>query len=213
MPGAAEEKHAAAARAALSAADPSMAALIERIGPKSLADRRGPEEDAFASLARIITGQQVSTSAARTIWTRVCGEFGGREPTATEAAEGEERLRGCGLSGRKASYIAGIGAAIASGRLDPEAFSGADDEYVIEELVALRGLGPWSAEMFLMFHLGRPDVFSGGDLGLRNGIRIALELEEAPSPEEAVALAERWRPQRTLAAIYLWAAVAVELPS
>ena len=213
MPGAAEEKHAAAARAALSAADPSMAALIERIGPKSLADRRGLEEDAFASLARIITGQQVSTSAARTIWTRVCGEFGGREPTAMEAAEGEERLRGCGLSGRKASYIAGIGAAIASGQLDPKAFSGADDEYVIEELVALRGLGPWSAEMFLMFHLGRPDVFSGGDLGLRNGIRIALELEEAPSPEEAVALAERWRPQRTLAAIYLWAAVAVELPS
>jgi DNA-3-methyladenine glycosylase II len=212
MSRAAEARRGAAARAELSALDPAMAALIERIGPKSLADRRGPGEDAFSSLARIITGQQVSTSAARTIWARVVEEFGGREPTAAEAAEGEQRLRVCGLSGRKASYIAGIGAAIAAGELDPDGFAAADDEDVIEALVGLRGLGPWSAEMFLMFHLGRPDVFSGGDLGLRNGIRIALDLDEVPSPEEAVALAERWRPHRTLAAIYLWAAVAVELP-
>ena len=164
------EQTAARARAELAATDPAMAALIERIGPRSREDRRSASEDPFASLARIITGQQVSTGAARTIWGRVCEEFGGREPTAAEAAEGEERLRGCGLSGRKAAYIAGIGAAISSGEIEPEALAEADDEEVIEMLTALRGLGRWSAEMFLMFHLGRPDVFSGGDLGLRNGI-------------------------------------------
>ena len=83
---------------------------------------------------------------------------------------------------------------------------------MIEALVKLRGLGRWSAEMFLMFHLERPDVFSAGDLGLRKGIRLALGLDQAPTPAEAEAIAERWRPHRTLAAIYLWAAAAVELP-
>jgi DNA-3-methyladenine glycosylase II len=197
---------------ALAEADPAIAALIDRIGPRSLADRRRDHEDPFEALARIVTGQQVSTGAARTIWTRVVAEFGDRAPTAAEAAEGEDRLRSCGLSGRKASYISGIGAAIASGELDTEALATADDEGVIEALTALRGIGRWSAEMFLMFYLARPDVFSGGDLGLRNGIRLVHELEQVPSPEEAVAIAERWRPHRTLASVYLWAAVSVELP-
>jgi DNA-3-methyladenine glycosylase II len=197
---------------ALAEADPAIAALIDRIGPRSLADRRRDHEDPFEALARIVTGQQVSTGAARTIWTRVVAEFGDRAPTAAEAAEGEDRLRSCGLSGRKASYISGIGAAIESGELDTDALATADDESVIEALTALRGVGRWSAEMFLMFYLARPDVFSGGDLGLRNGIRLVHELERVPSPEEAVAIAERWRPHRTLASVYLWAAVSVELP-
>lgn len=196
---------------ALAATDPAMAALIERIGPKSRDERRRGE-DPFDALARIITGQQVSTAAARTIWGRVCESFGGRAPTAEEAAGSEERLRAAGLSGRKASYIAGIGAAIAAGEIDFEALREAEEEEAVEVLTRLRGLGRWSAEMFMMFHLERPDVFSGGDLGLRNGIRIALGLEAAPSPDEAVAIAERWRPHRTLAAIYLWEAVHVELP-
>ena len=196
---------------ALAATDPAMAALIERIGPMSREDRRR-REDPFEALARIITGQQVSTAAARTIWNRVCEGFGGRAPTAAEAAEGEERLRAAGLSGRKASYIAGIGAAIAGGEIDIAALHEADEEEAVTVLTGLRGLGRWSAEMFLMFHLGRTDVFSGGDLGLRNGIRIALELDAPPTPQEAVEIAERWRPHRTLAAIYLWEAVHVELP-
>jgi len=197
---------------ALAQCDPAMAVLIDRLGPRSLDARRSGTEDPFVALARIITGQQVSTSAARTIWGRVCDEFGGRPPTAPEARDGEQRLRNCGLSGRKASYISGLGAAISAGELETEALADAEDEVVIEELVRLRGLGRWSAEMFLMFHLGREDVFSGGDLGLRNGIRIAHRLEATPTPEQATAIAERWRPHRTLAAIYLWAAVAVELP-
>jgi DNA-3-methyladenine glycosylase II len=198
---------------ALAAADPAMAALIDRIGPRSLADRRRNHGDPFEALARIVTGQQVSTGAARTIWARVLAEFGDRAPTAAEAAEGEERLRSCGLSGRKASYISGIGAVIASGELDTEALVVADDESVIETLTALRGVGRWSGEMFLMFYLGRPDVFSGNDLGLRNGIQLVHDLDEVPSPEQAVAIAERWRPHRTLASVYLWAAVSVELPA
>lgn len=184
-----------------------MATLIERLGPLSIEDRRrrgGP----FEELARIVTGQQVSTAAARTIWARVETEFGGRPPGAVEAAEGEDRLRGCGLSGRKAAYISGIGEAVAGGELDLPALPARSDEEVIEALTAIRGLGRWSAEMFLMFQLERPDVFSAGDLGLRNGIRIALELEQAPSVDLATEIAERWRPVRTLASIYLWAAVA-----
>lgn len=211
---AAADDGSAEATAQLAATDPAIAALIERVGPRSLADRRrGRTDDPFGALARIVTGQQVSTAAARTIWGRVCEEFGGEGPGAAEAAVGEERLRACGLSGRKASYIAGIGGAIASGELDTDSLLEATDEEAIEQITELRGLGRWSAEMFLMFHLGRPDIFSGGDLGLRNGIRIALDLDQPPSPEEAEEIAERWRPHRTLASIYLWAAVAVELPA
>ena len=196
---------------ALAATDPAMAALIERIGPRSRGSRmRGGSH--FEDLARIVVGQQVSTAAARTIWGRVCEAFGGRAPTPEEVVGAEDTLRGCGLSGRKASYVAGIGEAIVGGEFVPEELVEMPDAEVIETMTALKGLGRWSAEMFLMFNLGRPDVFSGGDLGLRNGIKIALELEEAPTPEESIEIAERWQPQRTLACIYLWEAVHVSLP-
>jgi DNA-3-methyladenine glycosylase II len=201
------------ARAELAASDPAMAALIERLGPRALEQRRNRGDDPFAGLARIITAQQVSTAAARTVWDRVCDEFGGRAPGAADAAAGEQRLREAGLSGRKASYIAGVGAAISSGELDLEALIEAEDEVVMEELLRLRGLGRWSGEMYLMFELGRADVFSGGDLALRNGIRLLHDLEQAPSAEEAEEISQRWRPNRSLAAIYLWAAASVELPN
>ncbi len=100
----------------------------------------------------------------------------------------------------------GIGEAVLSGELDPDGLDEASDEEVIETLVALRGLGRWSAERFLMFDLDRPDVFSGGDLGLRRGIQIAYEMEEPPTPQEAEVIAERWSPNCTLASFYLWAA-------
>ena len=188
----------------LQASDPAMADLIERHGPRSIAERRRDHE-AFEELVRIIVAQQVSTSAARSIWGRICAAHGERPPTAAEA---EETLRGCGLSGRKASYVVGIAGAFEAGRLDGERLRAADDDQVVESLTGERGLGRWSAEMFLMFHLGRPDIFSGGDLGLRNGARYALGLEQVPSPEKLELIAERWRPQRTLAAIYLWEAAA-----
>ncbi len=98
------------------------------------------------------------------------------------------------------------------GELELDRLDELSDEEVIEEIVAVRGLGRWSAEMFLMFHLERPDVFSGGDLGLRRAIQVADGLEEMPTPEEAVERAERWRPHRTLAAVYLWESLALPTP-
>jgi len=202
------------AHAELAACDPSIAALIAQIDSASIEARlEARTTDRFEALARIATGQQVSTAAARTIWGRVCESFGG-PPSAEQLVEpgAEEALRAAGLSGRKASYIAGIAAAVVAGELRPDELDDASDEEVIDTLVTLRGLGRWSAEMFLIFDLGRPDVFSGGDLGLRQGIRIAYGMDQAPSPEEAVAIAERWSPNRSLASLYLWEAVGIGLP-
>ena len=193
----------------LAALDPQLARLIEATDPKEILERAADRDrDRFVALCRIIVGQQVSTAAARTIWGRVEEAFDG-PPTPEQLIEpdAEERLRACGLSGRKASYAIGIAEAIVAEELLLDSFDSMSDEEVIEAVVALRGLGRWSAEMFLMFDLGRPDIFSGGDLGLRRGIQIAYELDEMPSPEEAVAIAERWRPHRTLASLYLWEAV------
>ena len=193
----------------LAALDPQLARLIEATDPKEILERAADRDrDRFVALCRIIVGQQVSTAAARTIWGRVEEAFDG-PPTPEQLIEpdAEERLRACGLSGRKASYAIGIAEAIVAEELLLDSFDSMSDEEVIEAVVALRGLGRWSAEMFLMFDLGRPDIFSGGDLGLRRGIQIAYELDEMPSPEEAVAIAERWSPHRTLASLYLWEAV------
>ena len=189
----------------------SAARSPDRSGPtrrRSSGDSLDRDRDRFVALCRIIVGQQVSTAAARTIWGRVEEAFDG-PPTPEQLIEpdAEERLRACGLSGRKASYAIGIAEAIVAEELLLDSFDSMSDDEVIEAVVAMRGLGRWSAEMFLMFDLGRPDVFSGGDLGLRRGIQIAYGLEEMPSPEEAVAIAERWSPHRTLASLYLWEAV------
>ncbi len=200
-----------AARAALAAADPVMARLIVEHGELGPASRRAaqPEAGAFGRLTRIVIGQQVSTAAARTIHGRYLDLFGGAEPRPEQvAAIGEEPLRGAGLSGRKVSYILGLADSTLSGELDLATLETLDDDSVIETISSLRGFGRWSAEMFCMFSLQRPDVFSGGDLGLRRGIQHAYRLDEAPSPDQAVAFAERWRPYRTIAAIYLWAAAA-----
>ncbi len=193
----------------LAASDPRIATLIERIDPSVIEARIADRDpDRFLALARIIVGQQVSTAAARTVWGRVVEGFDGEPtPEALTAPGAEERLRGAGLSGRKASYMIGIAEEIVAEKLRPHELDDLSDEEVIEILIALRGLGRWSAEMFLIFDLGRPDVFSGGDLGLRHGIRIAYELEEPPTPEEAIAIAEAWSPHRTLASLYLWEAV------
>ncbi len=196
------------ARAELAASDPAMAALIDRIDAGIIEGRMNDRTtDRFEALARIVTGQQVSTAAARTVWGRVVEGFGGvPSPEQLASEDAESKLRAAGLSGRKASYIVGIAEAIVAGDLRLNELDEAADDEVMETLVSLRGLGPWSAEMFMLFDLGRPDVFSGGDLGLRHGIRIAYGMEQAPTPAEAAAIAERWRPNRSLASLYLWAA-------
>jgi DNA-3-methyladenine glycosylase II len=204
---------AAQARAELAASDPVMAGLVERLGEMSIEERqrrRGVKRpDAYGALLRTIVGQQLSTKAARTIHERVLDLFGGKTPSPEQLLQvSEEDLRAAGLSGRKVSYIRDLAQHVLDGELELDRLEDLSDEEVIEEIVAVRGLGRWSAEMFLMFHLGRPDVFSGGDLGLRKAIQIEYGLEEMPAPGEAEAMAERWSPHRTLAAVYLWESLA-----
>jgi len=204
----------AKARKALAAADPTMAALIERMGKLDIATRlrRRKEErpaDAYGALLRAIVGQQLSTKAARTIYLRVLDLFGGTTPTPEQLLEAsEEDLRGCGLSGRKTEYVRDLARHVLSGELELDRLPDLEDEQVIEEIVAVRGLGRWTAEMFLLFHLQRPDVLSGGDLGIRKAIQIEYSLDAMPTPTRVLEIGEPWRPHRSLASLYLWESLA-----
>ncbi len=204
----------AKARAALAKSDPTMAALIERVGKIDLATRlkRRSEErpdDAYGALLRAIVGQQLSTKAARTIYLRVIDIFGGTTPSPEQLLEASEAdLRGAGLSGRKVEYVRDLAAHILSGELEVDRLDRLDDEEVVAELVAVRGLGQWTAEMFLLFHLERPDVLSGGDLGIRKAVQIEYGLKEMPKPELVLEIGEPWRPRRSLASLYLWESLA-----
>jgi DNA-3-methyladenine glycosylase II len=204
----------AKARKALAAADPIMAAVIERVGKIDIATRlkRRKEErpeDAYGALLRAIVGQQLSTKAARTIYLRVVDLFGGTTPTPEQLlAVKEEELRACGLSGRKTEYVRDLASHVLAGELELDRLEDLGDEEVIEEIVAVRGLGRWTAEMFLIFHLQRPDVLSGGDLGIRKAIQIEYGLEEMPTPTRVIEIGEPWRPHRSLASLYLWESLA-----
>lgn len=204
----------AKARAALAAADPAMAALIERVGEIDLETRlrRRSEErpvDAYGALLRAIVGQQLSTKAARTIYGRVRDLFDDTTPSPERLLEASvEDLRACGLSGRKVEYIRDLAAHVLSGELELERLGELADEAAIEEIVAVRGLGQWTAEMFLLFHLERPDVLSGGDLGIRKAVQVEYGLEEMPTPLRVLEIGEPWRPHRSLASLYLWESLA-----
>jgi DNA-3-methyladenine glycosylase II len=198
---------------ALAASDPVMGGLVKRLGPMSIAERRRRRgqrpDDAYGALLRAVVGQQLSTKAARTIYGRVIALFDGEDPSPERLLEAEETaLRGAGLSGRKVEYLRDLAAHVISGELELDRLDALGDEEVIAEIVAVRGLGQWTAEMFLMFHLGRPDVVSGGDLGIRRAIQIEYGMDEMPTPDEVVERAEPWRPHRTLACVYLWESLA-----
>jgi DNA-3-methyladenine glycosylase II len=198
----------------LRAADPTMAALIERIGEIDLETRlrRRSEErpaDAYGALLRAIVGQQLSTKAARTIYGRILELFAGTTPTPEQLLEAkEEDLRAAGLSGRKVEYIRDLATHVISGELELDRLDELSDEEAIEEIVAVRGLGRWTAEMFLLFHLERPDILSGGDLGIRKAVQVEYGLEEMPTPERVLEIGEPWRPHRSLASLYLWESLA-----
>jgi DNA-3-methyladenine glycosylase II len=204
----------AAARKQLAAADPTMAALIERVGKIDIETRlrRRTEErpaDAYGALLRAIVGQQLSTKAARTIYGRIVDLFGGSTPTAEQLLEAsEEDLRAAGLSGRKVEYVRDLAAHVLSGELELDRLGELSDEAAIEEIVAVRGLGQWTAEMFLLFHLERPDVLSGGDLGIRKAVQVEYRLEAMPPPLKVLEIGEPWRPHRSLASLYLWESLA-----
>lgn len=190
--------------------DPVMAGLIARV-PADVLDRTEPEspDEHYGALLRAITGQQLSVKAAAAIHQRVLDHFGGRVPTPEEilAADPDELRAAGGLSRAKTAYLRSLAEHVVDGRLDLPALGRLDDETVIEELVAVKGLGIWTAQMFLMFHLGREDVMPTGDLGIRRAAMIEYGLDQLPGHRELIELSEPWRPHRTLACLYLWASV------
>jgi DNA-3-methyladenine glycosylase II len=190
----------------LSCGDPTMASLVEAVGPLSIEERRrGRPDDAYGALVRSIVGQQLSTVAARTIYGRLTALFDHRPPTPAELlAADEDTLRACGLSRPKISYLRDLARHVLEDGLDLPSLRGLPDDEVASRLVAVKGIGQWSADMFLIFHLGRADVLPVGDLGIRRAAERSYCLPAMPSPEELRAIAEPWRPHRTLACLYLW---------
>ena len=197
-----------AAIAHLREADPVLARLIDAYGPPSPVrdPSRPPPGDHYAALLRSIVGQQLSTIAARAIWRRLVERFGGRAPTPQEILDDDpDALRtSVGLSRAKTGYLRSLAEHVVSGELELDRLEQLDDETVTAELTAVRGIGAWSAHMFLLFQLERPDVLAVGDLGIRRAVERAYTLPALPSPAELTALAEPWRPWRSAACRVLW---------
>jgi len=184
-----------------------LAALIESVGPLGDARSGRPDrDDHYGALVRTITGQQLSVLAARAIYGRLTERFGGRAPTPQEilADDPEELRAAAGLSRAKVGFLRSLAEHVLSGELELERLDALADEEVSAELTAVKGIGQWSADMFLMFHLDRPDILPVGDLGIRRAIELAYGLGELPAPAEMERIAEPWRPHRTLACRYLW---------
>ena len=181
-------------------------ALVERLGHLDVHQRRrGRPEDPYGALVRSIVGQQLSTKAAASIYQRLLDRFDGRPPSPDELlAADPEDVRSVGLSWPKVTYLRDLAEHVVDGELDLDGLAERPDEEVIAELTAIKGIGRWSADMFLLFHLGRPDVLPVGDLGVRRGAQLAYGLDELPDAAELAALAEPWRPHRSLASLYLW---------
>ena len=195
----------AKAIAALRKSDPVLRELIEEVGP--LGDFfAGRPTDHYGMLVRSNAGQQLSTRAAAAIYARLLDRFGGHPPTPEEVlADDPDELRtAAGLSHAKVRYLRSLAEHILDGSLQLDRLSALSDDEVMAALTAVSGIGPWSAQMFLMFHLRRPDVLPSGDLGIRRAVMLRYGLPAMPKPAEVDAIGERWRPYRSLASMYLW---------
>ena len=190
----------------LRGADPVIGALIDELGPlDEEARRRGRPKDPYGALLRAIVGQQLSTKAARTIYERMLELFDGRVPTPRELIEADpDAIRAAGLSRPKISYLRDLAEKVEDGDLELNRLAELPDDDVMEQLTAVKGLGVWTAHMFLIFHLGRPDVLAVGDLGIRRAVERAYGLKDLPDETELTRIAEPWRPHRSLACLYLW---------
>ena len=189
------------AKAELSAADSVLAEVIARNEEPVLSSKG----DLFLNLVSAVVGQQISTTAARTIWGRFEGLVGEVNPKSVLSRSHEE-LRGCGLSGRKAEYILEIAEAWQSGYADIDWDESSDVE-VMEALTGLRGVGAWTAEMVLIFTLLRPDVFPVGDIGVVRAVERLYSGGERMSNDELIAKSQDWKPWRTVATWYLWRSI------
>ena len=180
--------------------DPVLVDIIDAVGEFKLKKK----SQYFAVLVESIISQQLATGAADAIFKRFKGlypEF----PTASEVlATRRSKLRTVGLSGMKVDYLKDLAKHVETGKLDMKAISKMGDEDVITQLTQVKGIGRWTAEMFLIFSLGRMDVFPVGDLGLRRGVQMAFSLKEMPKPKETEKFGDRWKPYRSVATWYLW---------
>ncbi|MBX9929263.1 MAG: DNA-3-methyladenine glycosylase [Gemmatimonadaceae bacterium] len=183
--------------------DPRFGALIERVGACALTrERRGTN---FQAVARSIVYQQLSGKAAATIHGRFCALFADGTPTAAPLLRlSDASLRGAGLSGQKTRYLRDLAAQTAAGSVPIETLDALSDEEVIRALTTVKGVGRWTAQMFLMFRLGRPDVLPELDLGVQRGVQRLLGLRRLPPPKRVVTAGVRWAPYRTVASWYLW---------
>ncbi|MEO7094077.1 MAG: DNA-3-methyladenine glycosylase [Polyangiales bacterium] len=186
----------------LSAADPRLAAAIERHGHPTITPRKDP----IQSLARAIVSQQLSTKAAETIFGRFVALYPkGKFPTPAQIiATDDTKLRAVGLSGAKAVAIKDLARHVIEKKLVPAQLPKLDDAGVSAMLLPVRGIGPWSVDMFLMFFLARPDVLPVGDLGIRKGMQKHFNLRKLPEAKRMLELATPWRPYRTIASWYMW---------
>jgi DNA-3-methyladenine glycosylase II len=187
------------AKRALGRRDPVLAGIMRRHPRVHLVARGEP----FHTLARAIVGQQISVKAAQSVWNRVLEVAPAMTPAAVLAVS-RPRLRACGLSDRKTEYIADLARHFADGAVHPHRWPEMDDEAVIAELVAVRGIGRWTAEMFLIFNLLRPDVYPLGDLGLLKAVRLAYFRGRKVPLGRIRSLGEQWAPWRSVATWYLW---------
>jgi DNA-3-methyladenine glycosylase II len=184
--------------------DPILSGAIKQIGPCRMAERQ--RTDHLTALIGAIVSQQLSTKAAATIFGRLVALFPGSHiaDAAAIAAQTDAQLRGVGLSGQKVGYLRDLSARILDGRLNLDELDTLPDEVVVERLTAVKGFGRWTAEMFLMFRLHRPDVLPVGDLGIVNAIQRLYKLRKRPDAKRILKIGEAWRPYRSVASWYLW---------
>jgi DNA-3-methyladenine glycosylase II len=200
------------AEEALAAADPVLAALIERAGPCPIGSGRRRRTH-FEELARAVVFQQLAGKAAQAIWGRTLDVVGGRLTGPSVLATGEATLRTAGLSGAKTRALLDLANRVTGGDVVLATIGRRSDDEVVAELTRVWGIGRWTAEMFLLFQLGRLDVWPTGDLGVRHGYARAWGLGEPPSPGELEVLGERFRPWRSVVAWYCWRAIDTDPPA
>ena len=195
----------------LKAADPRLAAVIDRVGPCKLVPRA--EGTHFEAVARSIVSQQLSVKAASTIHGRFLGLFEGGAPSAAAILEvSPEALRAVGLSGQKSSYMRALAARVHVEGMPIETLHELSDEEIIAALTSVKGIGRWTAQMFLMFRLGRPDVLPDLDLGIQKGMQRTYRMRKLPTPKRVAEVGRKWAPYRTIASWYLWRSLEVEGP-
>ncbi len=192
----------ATARRLLLRRDPMLAALIKKHGACGLAAAQ--RADHFSALVRAITGQQLSTKAASTIYARLVALMPGGMTPASLSALTDDQMRGVGMSRQKIAYFRDLCAKVQSGIVPLDALDSMTDDEVIAALTAVKGIGRWSAEMFLMFRLHRPDVLPVDDLGIVNAVKAVYRLRKRPTADRIRKIGEAWRPYRSVASWYLW---------